>query len=151
MKKIPTFGSRAEVYHNNAKMTTGRLTKDKLMKNKHGRIVSKKKHNTAKKDRRLVKAGYVTEKGKFGAVKKNTIKKGGAKKGKHSGVGLDVGVAAVNLNTRGVSGRVGTKKHNLHAHMGHKSHSKKSKVGMKGKVGSYGMGVGAMGGKSKRY
>jgi hypothetical protein len=39
------------------------------MMNKHGRIVSKKKHNTAKKEMRLVKYGFVTKKGKFGYVK----------------------------------------------------------------------------------
>ena len=31
-------------------------------------IVSKSKHNTAKRERRLVKAGYGTKKGKFGYV-----------------------------------------------------------------------------------
>jgi hypothetical protein len=37
--------------------------------NKNGRIVSRKKHVTAKKEKRLVKAGYGTKKGKFGFVK----------------------------------------------------------------------------------
>jgi hypothetical protein len=36
--------------------------------NKHRRIVSKKKHATAKKEKRLIKAGYGTKKGKFGFV-----------------------------------------------------------------------------------
>ena len=36
--------------------------------NKNGRIVSKAKHATAKRERRLVKAGYGTKKGKFGFV-----------------------------------------------------------------------------------
>ena len=36
-------GSRAEVWHGNATMTTGGLTKKDLFKNKHGRIVSLKK------------------------------------------------------------------------------------------------------------
>jgi len=35
------------------------------MKNKHGRIVSKRKHNTAQRDRRLAKEGYVAKKGTF--------------------------------------------------------------------------------------
>jgi len=39
------------------------------MQNKNGRIVSKKKHFTAKKEKRLVKAGYTAKKGKFGYVK----------------------------------------------------------------------------------
>ena len=68
-----TFGSRAEVWHGNAKKTTGGLTKKDLMKNKHGEIVSKKKHFTAKKEKRLEKAGYFTKKGQFGFVKK-TVK-----------------------------------------------------------------------------
>ncbi len=65
-----TFGSRAEVFHGNAKKTTGGLTKKDLMKNKHGEIVSRKKHMTAKKEKRLEKFGYFAKKGKFGFVKK---------------------------------------------------------------------------------
>jgi len=65
-----TFGSRAEVFHGNAKKTTGGLTKKDLMKNKHGQIVSRKKHMTAKKEKRLEKFGYFAKKGKFGFVKK---------------------------------------------------------------------------------
>ena len=66
-----TFGSRAEVWHGNAKKTTGGLSKNDLIKNKHGEIVSKKKHFTAKKEKRLEKAGYFTQKGKFGYVKRD--------------------------------------------------------------------------------
>ena len=66
-----TFGSRAEVWHGNAKKTTGGLTKSDLIKNKHGEIVSKKKHHTAKREKRLEKAGYFTQKGKFGYVKRD--------------------------------------------------------------------------------
>jgi len=40
------------------------------MMNKHSRIVSRRKHNTAKREKRLQKHGYFTRKGKFGAVKK---------------------------------------------------------------------------------
>ena len=68
------IGTRAQVWHNNAKKTSGGLTKSDLMMNKHGRIVSRKKHNTAKKEKRLVKAGYITRKGHFGFVKKNSRK-----------------------------------------------------------------------------
>jgi len=68
---MQTFGSRAEVWHGNAKKTTGGLTKKDLLKNKHGEIVSKKKHLTAKKEKRLEKAGYFTKKGKFGYVKRD--------------------------------------------------------------------------------
>jgi hypothetical protein len=46
------------------------------MKNKAGRIVSRKKHHSAKKDNRLVKAGYKTKKGSFGFVKVGSRKRG---------------------------------------------------------------------------
>ena len=64
-----TVGSRAQVWHGTAKKTSGGLTKSALMMNKHGRIVSKRKHMTAKKEKRLVKAGFLTKKGHFGFVK----------------------------------------------------------------------------------
>jgi len=69
------FGSRAQVWHGTAYKTKGQLKKDNLMMNKRGRLVSKKKHNTAKKEKRLIKAGYFTKKGKFGYVKKGSAKK----------------------------------------------------------------------------
>jgi len=65
-------GSRAQVMHGTAYKTSGGLKKQDLLQNKNGRIVSKKKHATAKKEKRLVKAGYGTKKGHFGAVKIGT-------------------------------------------------------------------------------
>ena len=52
------------------------------MKNKWGRIVSKRKHNLGKKNKAFAKAGYVTKKGKFGSFKKSkqTKKKSRGKK-----------------------------------------------------------------------
>ena len=79
--KQRTIGSRAEVWHGTAKKTAGGLAKSDLIKNKHGRIVSKKKHSTAKKEKRLVKAGYGTKKGKFGFVMKNGMTKSKKSKG----------------------------------------------------------------------
>ena len=64
-------GSRTQVLNGTAYMTTGELTKDKLLYNKDGYIVSKKKHFTAKKEMRLEKYGYFTKKGKFGSVKRS--------------------------------------------------------------------------------
>ena len=70
------FGSRKEVFtFGSAFKTSGELTKNDLMMNKHGRIVSRKKHATAKKEKRLEKAGYFAKKGKFGYVKRKTAKK----------------------------------------------------------------------------
>ena len=46
-----------------ARKTTGGLEKKDLFQNKNGSIVSKKKHLTAKKDKRLEKFGYFAEKG----------------------------------------------------------------------------------------
>jgi hypothetical protein len=72
---MKTFGSRAEVFHGTAKKTSGGLEKSDLLKNKHGEIVSRKKHLTAKKEKRLEKFGYFTKKGKFGFVKKEKSSK----------------------------------------------------------------------------
>ena len=69
-----TVGSRAEVWHETAEHTSGGLAKKDLLQNKWGRIVSAKKHKTAKKEKRLDKAGFFAKKGKFGAVKRATKK-----------------------------------------------------------------------------
>ena len=63
------IGTRAQVWHGTAYKTSGGLTKHNIMQNKNGRIVSRSKHASAKRERRLLKAGYGTQKGKFGAVK----------------------------------------------------------------------------------
>lgn len=75
-------GSRAQVWHRTAYKTSGGLTRKDLLMNKNGRIVSKAKHNTAKKEKRLEKAGYFAKKGKFGAVKRTLVKR--SKKNKSS-------------------------------------------------------------------
>ena len=79
------FGSRQQVWNGTAYKTAGNLTKRQLFMNKWGRIVSDKKHKTAKKEMRLKKYGYTAKKGKFGYVKvkpsrrnnKSSKKKGG--------------------------------------------------------------------------
>jgi len=73
------IGTRAQVMHSTAFKTTGGLIKSDLMKNKSGRIVSKSKHFSAKKEKRLVKAGYMTKKGHFGFVKHGKSRKHGRK------------------------------------------------------------------------
>lgn len=64
------IGSRAQVWHGTAYKTSGGLTKKDLHMNSNGRIVSKKKHQTAKAEKRLEKHGYYAQKGKFGFVKR---------------------------------------------------------------------------------
>ena len=63
------IGTRAQVWHGTAYKTSGGLLKEDLFQNKNGRIVSKAKHTTAKKEQRLLKHGFGTKKGKFGFVK----------------------------------------------------------------------------------
>ena len=69
------YGSRQQVWNGTAFKTAGCLTKKKLFFNKRGRIVSLKKYNTAKKEKRLEKHGYFAKKGKFGYTLKNTKSK----------------------------------------------------------------------------
>jgi len=76
------YGTRAEVMHGVAEMTTGRRRKSYFFKNKHGEIVSKKLSLLAKKEKRLEKAGYFTRKGVFGAFKKDSKSAKKAKKAK---------------------------------------------------------------------
>ena len=77
-------GSRAQVWHGTAYKTSGGLKKSDLLMNKNGRIVSKAKHNTAKKEKRLEKAGYFAQKGKFGAIRKSQHSKKHRKTSKNS-------------------------------------------------------------------
>jgi hypothetical protein len=88
------IGTRAQVWHGTAYKTTGGLSKPDLMQNKAGRIVSKAKHMSAKREKRLVKAGFLTKKGQFGFVKNGkSMKK--ARKGSRKmrgGVGNAVGL-----------------------------------------------------------
>ena len=77
------IGTRAQVWHGTAYKTSGGLTKTDLLQNKNGRIVSRAKHSTAKKENRLVKAGFGTKKGVFGYVQLN--KKTKSKRSKQSG------------------------------------------------------------------
>ena len=99
-------GSRAQVYHGTAYKTSGGLKKDEIMMNKNGRIVSKSKHNTAKKEKRLIKAGYGTKKGKFGFVKIGKSKKmRGGKMGALAPMDLGDNVSTGSYNGMGGSRR----------------------------------------------
>jgi hypothetical protein len=79
------IGSRRQVWNGTAKKTSGGLTKSDLIMS-HGRIVSKSKHFSAKKEMRLLKYGYGTKKGKFGYVKINSKKHRRKMKGGHSSI-----------------------------------------------------------------
>lgn len=68
------FGSREQVMNGTAYKTSGGLKKSQLLMNGRGRIVSKNKYETAKKEKRLEKHGYFAKKGKFGYVKRKTRK-----------------------------------------------------------------------------
>jgi len=50
---MKTIGSKVAVWHGNAMRTSGGLTKSDLMKNKRGKIVSKKRHFNALRDPHL--------------------------------------------------------------------------------------------------
>lgn len=72
---MKTVGSRAQVYHRTAKHTSGGLFRKHLMKNKHGRIVSKKKRLMAKKEKiidRLYGKGFKPCVGSFKLFDKRT-------------------------------------------------------------------------------
>ena len=77
---VRATGSRAQVMNGSARKTPGGLKRSDLKYNKQGRIVSRRQSARAKRENRLVKAGYVTKKGVFGSTlvgeeKKRTPKK----------------------------------------------------------------------------
>ena len=87
---MQTVGSRAQVWHGTAKKTPGGLTKINLMKNKHGRIVSKRKHASGKKTiKHLRKLGYVAKKGQF-----KLFHKGHKSRKMRGGTGAPMGTGA---------------------------------------------------------
>jgi len=89
--KIPAVGTKAQVFHSAARHTPGGLKKKDLMKTKHGRIVSRKKHALGLKAvKRLFALGYKPKKGTFKAMRKSMVngrKKGTRKRGGGGEVG----------------------------------------------------------------
>ena len=68
-------GSRAEVWHGVAHHLKSGLTKKDLMKNKHGRIVSRRKHTAGKKAiKNLFALGFKPTKGRFSLMSKSSRK-----------------------------------------------------------------------------
>ena len=103
-------GSRAQVWNRTAYKTEGGLLRSALIKS-HGRIVSAKKHKTAKKELRLQKYGYFAQKGKFGYVKKSVSRKARKSSKKRGGAALtpaNVTEAYTGANAATASGPVTT-------------------------------------------
>ena len=86
-----TIGTRAQVWHGTAKKTSGGLTKNALMMNKHGRIVSRRKHASGKKSiKHLEKLGYKAKKGQFTLFHKG--RKGSRKMRGGTGAAMETGM-----------------------------------------------------------
>jgi len=80
--KIKTIGSKAEVFHGTAKKTSGGIVRAGLVKNRHGRIVSRKKQALGRKSiKHLFALGFKPKKGKFSLMRKSMAK---GKKSKRS-------------------------------------------------------------------
>lgn len=75
VEKVAARGSRRQVWNRTAKRTSGGLKREDLFQDKYGNIKSKRASKNAKRNKNLVKAGYTTQKGKFGAVKIEDLKK----------------------------------------------------------------------------
>jgi hypothetical protein len=83
---IPAVGSKAQVWHGTAKHTSGGLTKSDLAKNKHGRIVSRRKMLAGKKAIRfLTRKGFVARKGHFTLFKKGHSRRRHSRRGHRGG------------------------------------------------------------------
>ncbi len=81
---MQTSGSKAMVFHGTAKHTAGGLEKKDLVKNKHGRIVSRKKMLQGKKALKfLTRKGYKAKKGSFKLFRKTTRKSQSKSKSKN--------------------------------------------------------------------
>ena len=74
------YGSRLDVWRGNAEMTTGKLTKRNLTKNRDGKIVSKAKSVRAKKEKHL--GGMLTTRKKKTTTRLTDISSANIVKGK---------------------------------------------------------------------
>lgn len=81
--KICTTGSKLQVFNGTAKHTSGGLKKEDLMKNKNGKVVSKKQHN----------AGMKTGASNLGAYLQTGRKTRSKTKQKGEGIFGDIGSA----------------------------------------------------------
>jgi|LakMenEpi03Aug12_release.lakeMendotaPanAssembly.Ray.scaffolds.fasta_scaffold374779_2 hypothetical protein len=101
------FGSRAQVMHGTAYKTTGELTREALLQNKHGRIVSKSKYYTGKNKNKnnLLLNGYTAKKGQFGPVKigSKTSRRGRRRGGTTDATNAQADEAVSKAETAGVN------------------------------------------------
>ncbi len=101
------FGSRAQVMHGTAYKTTGELTREALIQNKHGRIVSRSKYNTGKNKNKnnLLLNGYTARKGQFGPVKmgSKTARRGRKRGGTTDATNAQADEAVAKAESVGVS------------------------------------------------
>jgi hypothetical protein len=98
---MQTIGSRSQVWHGTAKRTSGGLTKSELIKVR-GRIKSRSKHLSAKKEQRLKKYGYGSKKGHFGPVRIGTKRR----KMRGGGSSLLPPLTPSGINTNAIHGEV---------------------------------------------
>jgi hypothetical protein len=76
-KTMKRVGTKLEVFHGSAHHTRSGLQKKDFMKNKHGRVVSRKKHAAGKRAiKHLFSMGYKPTKGRFVAMSKKMVRKG---------------------------------------------------------------------------
>jgi len=96
------IGSRTQVMNGTAHHTKGGLTKKQLMYNKHGRIVSRKKHTMGKKTiKHLYKLGFKPKKGSFKLFKKGH----GKSRSKRGGSGVNFALSPSEIS--GIKGDSG--------------------------------------------
>ncbi len=74
-KRKLIIGTRLQVYRGDRLKTVGGLYKKDIVMNKWGRLVSRKMSERAKREKRLVKAGFIPKKGVFKLFKKSDGKK----------------------------------------------------------------------------
>ena len=71
MEQQMTVGSKQQVYSGSAHHTPGGLKKADLVRNKHGRIVSRRKMEAGRRSLKfLTRKGYVAKKGQFKLFRK---------------------------------------------------------------------------------
>jgi hypothetical protein len=81
-----TVGSKAQVFHGTVDKTSGGLTRKDLMQNKHGRIVSRRKHALGQKQvKKLFAMGFKPTKGKFMKMSRKMMVKSGKKRATRKG------------------------------------------------------------------